>query len=116
MIEIFDMDIFLRDWKFQIPLSAYIPFLVFLAGGLISWLGRLDYLAMEWAKSEALQGGVKRSFRKLIYNGVSFLNYIRNLDEAYKCARCRRRMTRKSFTYCATCVRLYGKKLTVKKS
>ena len=54
MIEIFDMDIFLRDWKFQIPLSAYIPFLVFLAGGLISWLGRLDYLAMEWAKSEAL--------------------------------------------------------------
>jgi len=53
MIEIFDMDIILT-LEFQIPLNIYTPYLVFLAGGLISWLGRLDYLAMEWAKSEAL--------------------------------------------------------------
>ncbi len=41
---------------------------------------------------------------------------LRLLGEEYKCARCRRRMTRKSFTYCATCERLYGKKLTTQKN
>jgi len=53
MIEIFDMDIVLA-LEIKIPLDAYAPYLLFLAGGLISWLGRLDYLAMESAKSQAL--------------------------------------------------------------
>ena len=54
MIEIFDVDVFLRDWEFQIPLGVYTPFLLFLTSGLISWLGRLDYLAMKWAKEHSL--------------------------------------------------------------
>jgi len=53
MIEILDMS-FLHELTFEIPLSFYIPFMIVFASGLISWLGRLDYLAMEWAKSEAL--------------------------------------------------------------
>ena len=53
MIEILDMN-FLSDLTFEVPLSFYTPYLVFITSGLISWLGRLDHLAMEWAKSEAL--------------------------------------------------------------
>jgi len=53
MIEIFDMDI-LTDMTFEIPLSFYIPYMVVLASGLISWLGRLDNLAMEWARNRSL--------------------------------------------------------------
>ena len=53
MIEILDMGI-LSDLTFDIPLSFYMPYMIVLASGLISWLGRLDCLAMEWAKGEAL--------------------------------------------------------------
>jgi len=53
MIEILDMT-FLNTLTFEVPLSLYAPYLMVFASGLISWLGRLDYLAMEWAKGEAL--------------------------------------------------------------
>jgi hypothetical protein len=53
MIEILDMGL-LDNFRIEVPLSFYTPYLVVLASGLISWLGRLDYLAMEWAKGEAL--------------------------------------------------------------
>jgi len=53
MIEILDMN-FLNTLTFEVPLSFYTPYLVVLASGLISWLGRLDYLAMEWAKNRSL--------------------------------------------------------------
>jgi hypothetical protein len=53
MIEILDMGL-LDNFRIEVPLGFYAPYLVVLASGLISWLGRLDYLAMEWAKSEAL--------------------------------------------------------------
>ena len=53
MIEILDMG-FLDNFNVEVPLSFYTPYLVVFASGLISWLGRLDHLAMEWAKSEAL--------------------------------------------------------------
>ena len=53
MIEILDMN-FLDNFRIEVPLGFYAPYLVALAGGLFSWLGRLDYLAMEWAKREAL--------------------------------------------------------------
>ena len=33
------------------------------------------------------------------------MRYTRELDDEYKCARCKRRMTRKKFTYFATCLR-----------
>ena len=53
MIEILDMG-FLDNFSVEVTLSFYTPYLVVFASGLISWLGRLDHLAMEWAKSEAL--------------------------------------------------------------
>ena len=53
MIEILDMS-FLHDLTFEMPLSFYTPFMIVLASGLISWLGRVDYLAMEWAKKRSL--------------------------------------------------------------
>ena len=53
MIEILDMSL-LDNFKIKMPLSFYTPYLVLITSGLFSWLGRLDYLAMEWAKSEAL--------------------------------------------------------------
>jgi len=53
MIEILDMS-FLDNFRIEVPLGFYAPYLVFLASGLISWLGRLDYLAMEWAKKRSL--------------------------------------------------------------
>ena len=53
MIEILDMN-FLHDLTFEISLSFYAPFMIVFAGGIISWLGRLDYLAMEWAKKRSL--------------------------------------------------------------
>tara|TARA_Y100000004_G_scaffold104806_1_gene117655 strand:+ start:3401 stop:3562 length:162 start_codon:yes stop_codon:yes gene_type:complete len=53
MIEILGMG-FLDNFRIEVPLSFYTPYLMVFASGLISWLGRLDYLAMEWAKSEAL--------------------------------------------------------------
>ena len=53
MIEILDMG-FLDNFSIEVPLGFYAPYLLVLASGLISWSGRLDYLAMEWAKSEAL--------------------------------------------------------------
>ena len=53
MIEILDMN-FLDNFRIEIPLGFYTPYLVALASGLISWLGRLDYHAMEWAKNQAL--------------------------------------------------------------
>jgi len=53
MIEILDIG-FLDNLTFEIPLSFYTPYLIILGSGLISWLGRLDHLAMQWAKSESL--------------------------------------------------------------
>ena len=53
MIEILNMA-FLNNLTFEVPLSFYTPYLVVLASGLISWLGRLDYLAMEWARKHSL--------------------------------------------------------------
>lgn len=53
MIEIFDIDILLNS-EFKIPLNFYAPYLVFLTSALISWLGRLDYLAIEWARKHSL--------------------------------------------------------------
>jgi len=53
MIEILDMGL-LNNFSIEIPLSFYIPYLVVLTSGLISWLGRLDYLAMEWARKHSL--------------------------------------------------------------
>ena len=53
MIEILDMG-FLGNLTFEVPLGFYTPYLVVLASGLISWLGRLDHLAMEWARKHSL--------------------------------------------------------------
>ena len=53
MIEILDMN-FLGNLTFEVPLSFYTPYLVVFASGLISWLGRLDSLAMEWARKHSL--------------------------------------------------------------
>ena len=53
MIEVLDMG-FLDNFSVEVPLSFSTPYLIVFASGLISWLGRLDYLAMEWAKGEAL--------------------------------------------------------------
>jgi len=53
MIEILDMT-FLNTLTFEVPLSFYTPYLVVFASGLISWLGRLDSLAMEWARKHSL--------------------------------------------------------------
>ena len=48
--------------------------------------------------------GSMRTLQGIILDMVDF-RYKRTLDDDYKCARCRRRMTRKTFTYCATCLR-----------
>ena len=53
MIEILDMT-FLNNLTFEVPLSFYTPYLMVFASGLISWLGRLDSLAMEWARKHSL--------------------------------------------------------------
>ena len=53
MIEILDMG-FLDNFRIEVPLSFYTPYLVVLASGLMSWLGRLDYLAMKWARKHSL--------------------------------------------------------------
>jgi|TARA_Y100000401_G_C8247671_1_gene186431 hypothetical protein len=53
MIEILDMGL-LDNFRIEVPLGFYIPYLVVLASGLMSWLGRLDYLAMEWARKHSL--------------------------------------------------------------
>ncbi len=53
MIEILDMT-FLNNLTFEVPFSFYTPYLVVLASGLISWLGRLDHLAMKWARKHSL--------------------------------------------------------------
>jgi hypothetical protein len=53
MIEILDMT-FLNNLTFEVPLSFYTPYLIVFASGLISWLGRLDHLAMEWARKHSL--------------------------------------------------------------
>lgn len=53
MIEILDMG-FLDNFRIEVPLSFYTPYLVVLASGLIFWLGRLDRLAMEWARKHSL--------------------------------------------------------------
>ena len=53
MIEILDMN-FLSNLTFEVPLNFYTPYLVFITSGLISWLGRLDHLAMEWARKHSL--------------------------------------------------------------
>ena len=53
MIEILDM-VFLDNFRIEVPLSFYTPYLVVLASGLMSWLGRLDYLAMKWARKHSL--------------------------------------------------------------
>jgi len=53
MIEILDMGL-MDNFRIEVPLSFYTPYLVALASGLISWLGRLDYLAMKWARKHSL--------------------------------------------------------------
>lgn len=53
MIEILDMGL-LDNFRIEVPLGFYTPYLVVLASGLMSWLGRLDYLAMEWARKHSL--------------------------------------------------------------
>tara|TARA_R100000231_G_C5235178_1_gene137964 strand:+ start:442 stop:603 length:162 start_codon:yes stop_codon:yes gene_type:complete len=53
MIEILDMGV-LDNFSIEVPLSFYTPYLMVFASGLISWLGRLDSLAMEWARKHSL--------------------------------------------------------------